>query len=69
MILSAIKCEWPQCKATSAETHEGVGFQGWGHIRGFKIDGEQRDFHLCPKHLLSVGDMITKEKEKTNGMD
>lgn len=69
MILSKISCEWPRCKETSTETHEGIGFSGWGHIRGFSIDGEQRDFHLCPKHLLVIVDMITQIKETTHGMD
>jgi hypothetical protein len=71
MILSNISCEWPECNARSTETHEGLGFVGWGHIRGFKIDGEQRDFHLCPMHLMIVGELIkqVKVKEKTNGLD
>ena len=69
MILSQIKCEWPNCKESSTESHEGLGFKKWGHIRGFTIDGEQRDFHLCPIHLIALGELIKQMKETTNGMD
>jgi hypothetical protein len=66
MIKQVIECEWPGCKLSHTEAKEGLGFPGWGHIRGFKLDGIQRDLHLCPQHLAAVGALI---KEKANGVD
>lgn len=66
MIIQHIQCEWPMCKAEQTECKEGMGFVGWGHIRGFNVDGESRDFHLCPQHVKYIMDHI---REIKNGMD
>lgn len=66
MIRNQIECEWPGCKITQLECKEGMGFNGWGHIRGLKLDGELRDFHLCPQHLIELAIYL---KEKRNGLD
>lgn len=69
MILQSIFCEWPGCGCNSIEKKEGMGFHGWGHVRGWNIDGELRDFHLCPDHLRKLTMFIKREKERQDGMD
>jgi hypothetical protein len=66
MIKQLIECEWPGCSKTYVEEREGLGFCGWGHVRGFKLDGVQRDLHLCPEHLTVLGNYL---KEAGNGVD
>lgn len=66
MIKSHIECDFPKCKKSQTEIKEGIGFNGWGHVRGFRLDGETRDLHLCPEHLQTLSNWL---KEKNNGMD
>lgn len=39
---------------------------GWGHVRGFMLDGAARDLHLCPAHMAALGDWLKGVK---NGVD
>ena len=62
MIRQTIECEWPECEEKAVEADEGAGWPGWGHVRGFRLDGQQRDLHLCPAHLAAVGEFIKGAK-------
>lgn len=67
MIRRTIECEWPGCSQRATEAGDGEGWPGWGHVRGFRLDGAARDLHLCPEHLRALGTFILEVKD--DGLD
>jgi hypothetical protein len=63
MIRGAIHCDWPGCLGFGLEEKEGDGWPGWGHVRGWKVDGQTRDFHLCPAHLTLLMEHMREIKQ------
>lgn len=56
MIYRVIVCD--KCEAEYREKIDGLGFPKWGHIRGFVVDGVERDLHFCPRCLDSLKDLL-----------
>lgn len=67
MIRRLIECEFPGCEEREIEAADNSGWaMGWGHVRGFMLDGAARDLHLCPAHMAALGDWLKGVK---NGVD
>lgn len=61
MIYRTIVCD--RCDAEYREKIEGLGFPKWGHIRGFVVDGVERDLHFCPPCLKDISQLLNLLKE------
>ena len=67
MIYRVIICD--KCGIEYREKIEGLGFPKWGHVRGFIVDGIERDLHFCPKCLTSLRSFLDAMRGGKDGMD